>query len=62
MKSIYKSINKLDELNKAIIILYLEDKSYKEISDIIGVSETNVGTRINRIKTKLKGNISTVND
>lgn len=54
---LYKFINKLDELNKAIIILYLEDKSYKEISEIIGLTETNVGTKINRIKRKLKENI-----
>ena len=51
---LYKFINKLDELNKAIIFLYLEDKSYKEISEIIGLTETNVGTKINRIKRILK--------
>ncbi|TCD04561.1 RNA polymerase sigma factor [Pedobacter frigidisoli] len=59
---LYKFINKLDELNKAIIILYLEDKSYKEISEIIGLTETNVGTKINRIKRKLKESISLLND
>ena len=59
---LYKVINKLDELNKAIIILYLDDKSYKEISEIIGLTETNVGTKINRIKSKLKESISLLND
>lgn len=59
---LYKFINKLDELNKAIIILYLEDKSYKEISEIIGLTETNVGTKINRIKKTLKESISLLND
>ena len=54
---LYKFINKLDELNKAIIFLYLEDKSYKEISEIIGLTETNVGTKINRIKGILKESI-----
>lgn len=58
---LYRFINQLDEFNKAIIILYLEDKSYKEISEIIGLTETNVGTKINRIKKKLKESISTVN-
>jgi RNA polymerase sigma factor (sigma-70 family) len=58
---LYKIINKLDELNKAIIILYLEDKSYKEISEIIGLTETNVGTKINRIKRILKESISIEN-
>jgi RNA polymerase sigma factor (sigma-70 family) len=59
---LYKFINKLDELNKAIIILYLDDKSYKEISEIIGLTETNVGTKINRIKSKLKESISLLKD
>ncbi len=57
----YKFINKLDELNKAIIFLYLEDKSYKEISEIMGLTETNVGTKINRIKGILKENVSKEN-
>ena len=42
------------ELDRALIILYLEDKSYREIADIIGITETNVATRISRIKEKLK--------
>lgn len=58
---LYKFINKLDELNKAIIILYLEDKSYKEISEIMGLTETNVGTKINRIKRILKESVSKEN-
>jgi RNA polymerase sigma factor (sigma-70 family) len=59
---LYKFINKLNDLNKAIIILHLDDKSYKEISEIIGLTETNVGTKINRIKMKLKESISLLND
>lgn len=59
---LYTFINQLDELNKAIIILYLEDKSYKEISEIMGLTETNVATKINRIKGKLKERISLLND
>jgi len=47
-------INQLDELNKAIMVLYLEDCSYQEISEIVGISPSNVGTKINRIKIKLK--------
>jgi len=50
-------IDKLNEFDKAIIILYMEEYNYKEISDIVGISETNVGTKINRIKKKLKGKI-----
>lgn len=47
-------IDQLNEFDKAIIVLYLEDYNYKEISNIIGITETNVGSKINRIKNKLK--------
>jgi len=47
-------ISKLNDLNKALILLYLEEKNYKEISEIIGITETNVATKIGRIKSKLK--------
>lgn len=47
-------ISELNDLNKALMLLYLEEKSYKEISEIIGISETNVATKISRIKSKLK--------
>jgi RNA polymerase sigma-70 factor (ECF subfamily) len=47
-------ISELNDLNKALMLLYLEEKSYKEISEIIGISETNVATKIGRIKNKLQ--------
>jgi len=47
-------ISELNDLNKALMLLYLEEKSYKEISEIIGITETNVATKIGRIKSKLK--------
>ncbi len=51
---LYRFINDLDKLNKALIILYLEEKSYKEIGEIMGISESNVGTKLGRIKNLLK--------
>lgn len=47
-------ILQLKDLDKALMLLYLEEKSHKEISHIIGISETNVATKINRIKNVLK--------
>ncbi|MBD0779229.1 RNA polymerase sigma factor [Maribacter sp. ANRC-HE7] len=47
-------ISGLNDLNKALMLLYLEEKSYKEISEIIGITETNVATKIGRIKSNLK--------
>ncbi len=52
--TIYQQIKKLPELDRSLIFLYLEDKSYKEIAEIIGITESNVGVKLNRIKTKLK--------
>jgi RNA polymerase sigma-70 factor (ECF subfamily) len=50
---LYQAINHLSDVEKAIIILYLEDYSYKEIAEIIGISESNTGVKINRIKSQL---------
>ena len=47
-------ISELNELDKALMILYLDEKSYREIADILGITETNVATKISRIKEKLK--------
>ncbi|MBS1946645.1 MAG: sigma-70 family RNA polymerase sigma factor [Bacteroidetes bacterium] len=47
-------INELKELDKALMILYLEEKNYAEIAGVLGITETNVATKISRIKEKLK--------
>ncbi len=51
---LYQCINELNEINKVIILLYLDGNSHDEISDITGISKTNVGTRISRIKEQIK--------
>ena len=51
---LYQCINELNEINKAIILLYLDGNSHDEIADITGISKTNVGTRIGRIKEQIK--------
>ncbi|MCH8487978.1 MAG: RNA polymerase sigma factor [Candidatus Cyclonatronum sp.] len=47
-------ISELKEIDKALMILYLEDKSHAEIAEILGISVSNTGTKISRIKEKLK--------
>ncbi|NNE77596.1 MAG: sigma-70 family RNA polymerase sigma factor [Pricia sp.] len=47
-------INNLNELDKALMLLYLEEKTYEEIASILGITKTNVATKISRIKIKLK--------
>ena len=54
LEMLYRCIDKLGEIDKAIILLYLDGNSHDEISEIIGLSRTNVGTRIGRIKEQLK--------
>jgi RNA polymerase sigma-70 factor (ECF subfamily) len=51
-------ISELKEIDKALMILYLEDKSHTEIAEILGLSVSNVGTKIGRIKDKLKTRFS----
>lgn len=53
-------IDQLKEIDKAMMLLYLEEKSYQEIAEIIGISESNVGTKINRIKNQLKSHFNTL--
>ena len=48
-----KALSQLNEIDRAIIILWLEERSYAEIASIIGISESNVGVRISRVKQKL---------
>ena len=55
-------IQHLTILEKGILMLYLEEKSYQEIAQIIGISESNVGTKLSRIKAKLKNRVQKIDD
>ncbi len=50
----YEAIKKLSEVERAIIILYMDDHCYKEIAEVTGLSESNVGFNLNKIRNKLK--------
>ncbi|CAL2101163.1 RNA polymerase sigma-70 factor (ECF subfamily) [Tenacibaculum sp. 190130A14a] len=54
LKALYKAIHKLNDIDKALIFLYLEDKPYKEISETLGISQVNARVKMNRAKDKLK--------
>ena len=60
LQLLQRFISELPELDRAIMILYLEEKSYREIADILGLTETNIATKISRIKNKLKNKFSTI--
>jgi len=54
LNQLYNAIRQLSKIDRAVILLYLEEKSYQEIADIIGTNPNNIGVRIKRIKTRLK--------
>jgi len=54
LAAMHKAIAELSAIDKALVMLYLEDYSYNDISDIMGISANNVAVKMNRIKTKLK--------
>jgi len=54
LNAMYVAISGLPEIDKAIVMLYLEDKSYEEMEDILGISAGNLRVKMNRIKEKLR--------
>lgn len=54
LEELYNLINKLNKLEKSVILLWLEERSYDEIASITGLSRANVATKLHRIKEKLK--------
>lgn len=59
IEQLYRFIGQLDKLNKAIMLLYLESEPYESIAKSLGISKTNVATRISRIKEALKHQFET---
>jgi RNA polymerase sigma-70 factor (ECF subfamily) len=53
VNKLYAAIKQLTEIDRAIILLYLEEKSYQDIAEIIGTTQNNIGVRIKRIKGRL---------
>jgi RNA polymerase sigma-70 factor (ECF subfamily) len=54
IRVLYQFIEGLDPLNKALVLLYLDGNNYQEIAEVVGISETNVATKISRLKSKMK--------
>lgn len=54
LNQLYAAIRHLSEVDRAVILLYLEEKTYQEIADIMGTNPNNIGVRITRIKERLK--------
>lgn len=58
MAALHRFIGELDPLHRALILLYLEDRSYADIAEVLGISITNVATKIGRIKQRLRAQAS----
>ena len=54
LRDLYKLINQLGKLERALILLWLEEQSYQEMADILGLSKANVAVKLTRIREKLK--------
>jgi len=54
VRLLYKAISKLNRIDKAMILLWLEEKSYEEIATIMGTTKSNVSVKLVRIKRKLE--------
>lgn len=57
VRALHGFIARLDKLNRALLLLYLEDQGYREIADILGISETNVATKISRLKQRIRNEL-----
>lgn len=55
-----QAIEGLSEIEKAIVMLYLEERSYEEMEDVLGISQTTLRVKMNRIKEKLKKRVATM--
>ena len=54
LQYLHAAIEKLNQFEKAIVMLYMEDRSYEEMEDILGLSQGNLRVKMNRIKQKLR--------
>ena len=53
LEQLYAAIDRLNDVDKMLVTMYLDDRSYREMADVIGISENHVGVKLNRIKKAL---------
>lgn len=58
LRLLHRFISQQDPLNRALLLLYLEDRSHREIADVLGISEINVATKIGRLKQRMRADFS----
>jgi RNA polymerase sigma-70 factor (ECF subfamily) len=60
LKALYRAIRELPEIDRAVVMLYLEDRSYEEMEDILGINQGTLRVKMNRAKEKLKKSIQII--
>ncbi len=58
--ALYAQIRELEPMARALVLLYLEDRSYAEIAEVLGITEANVATKLSRLKTRLRAQLTGV--
>ncbi|SKA05423.1 RNA polymerase sigma factor [Novilysobacter spongiicola] len=58
IRQLYAVIDRLEPLDRALMLLYLDERSQREIAEILGISPSNVATRIHRLKQRLRGELA----
>ena len=58
VRLLYEAMARLDELDRALLLLHLDGNTYDTIAEILGISETNVGTKLSRLKQRLRRDLS----
>ena len=58
VRELYRLIDSFDPLNRALLLLYLDERSQREIAEILGLTETNVATKIGRLKSSLRDKLA----
>lgn len=61
VRLLHQFIGQLDDLNRALVLLYLDERSYSDIADVLGISETNVATKLNRLKQRMRTTWNSMN-
>jgi RNA polymerase sigma-70 factor (ECF subfamily) len=57
VRELHRVIGQLDDFDRALVVLYLEGRTYRESAEVLGITETNVATKLNRIKERLRQEI-----
>jgi RNA polymerase sigma-70 factor (ECF subfamily) len=58
LDALYRCMADLDPLNRALLMLYLDERSYREIAEVLGMTETNVATRLSRLKQRMRSQVT----